>query len=221
MALQVPNLFRAQVTFGAANEIPRDAMTNSFHFHGTSGDYGNIADMLYDFYDVADTASAALRTHMTDNALDGSWQVKIYDLGEDVPRIPVFEDQRSLTLGSGAALPTEVALVASFHCPFVSGQPAARRRNRIYLGGLATTTTQNGRPSPAVRASLLGAMEDLNAAARASLSWTWRIWSPTSVQAGQDLETSAWIVNAGWVDNAWDTQRRRGVDASVRETWAD
>ena len=28
------------------------------------------------------------------------------------------------------------------------------------------------------------------------------------------------LANDGWVDNSWDTQRRRGLDTTARTTWA-
>lgn len=44
--------------------------------------------------------------------------------------------------------------------------------------------------------------------ADASLIWQWRIWSPTN--------NNSVLIDNGWVDNAWDTQRRRGVEATAR-----
>jgi hypothetical protein len=40
---------------------------------------------------------------------------------------------------------------------------------------------------------------------------TLAVWSPSNGDAVP--------VTDGWVDNAWDTQRRRGIDRTARSTW--
>jgi hypothetical protein len=39
----------------------------------------------------------------------------------------------------------------------------------------------------------------------------WVVWSEADQDAGSVFD--------GWIDNAFDTQRRRGVQASSRTTW--
>jgi hypothetical protein len=47
--------------------------------------------------------------------------------------------------------------------------------------------------------------------ANASVRWNWVAYSPTADEANQ--------ITNGWVDNAWDTQRRRGLYYSQRGTY--
>jgi hypothetical protein len=51
----------------------------------------------------------------------------------------------------------------------------------------------------------------MKAAAIASASWDWVVYSPT--------DDAYHEVANGWVDNAWDTQRRRGYKPTSRTTF--
>jgi hypothetical protein len=44
-----------------------------------------------------------------------------------------------------------------------------------------------------------------------TLDTTWSVWSEANQTASP--------VRDGWVDDAWDTQRRRGLDSSARTTF--
>mgnify|MGYP000692077407 CR=1 FL=1 len=125
-----------QVTFEAATEIPRDRIVNTWHFEGSGSDPENVADMLTDFYDSAIGGGiGTVSSLMTDQALEGTYWIKGYDLSDAEPRAPIYEDERLLAnMDNTAPLPTEVALVMSYHATFASGVPAGRRRGRVYLG---------------------------------------------------------------------------------------
>jgi len=112
--------------------------------------------------------------------------------------------------GSTNNLPAEVALCLSYASsnPVV---PVRRRRGRIYLGGFITGASAPdayARPdSDVVTAMLLSAVN----LATDQDGFTWAIYSRA---AGAALS-----VDNGWVDNEWDTQRRRGQQATSRELW--
>lgn len=197
-------------TFTAFSQRPEDAIVNTLYFEGGGGDPDNVFDMVHDFFDADPTGlTSPLTEYMSNQAITNTLSFKLYDMSDPEPRVPVAEGTRTLTnLGTAAPLPTEVALVFSYHTTFVSGTAAARRRGRIYLGGLAAFTNTNGRPSSTLTGTMAAAGRDLIQASNASVSWEWQQYSQTT-ELGN-------IVIGGWVDNAWDTQRRRGLASTTR-----
>lgn len=125
-------------------------------------------------------------------------------------------------------LPQEVALCLSYRADIVGvleetsdgadpgtarDRPRSRRRGRTYIGPLTTTTISvsddNTRPKVEVRETLTMAAAkfaaDLNAA---SVNIDWGVWSR--------VDRLVRPVTLAWVDDAFDTQRRRGLAASTR-----
>lgn len=201
------------VTLQSSTELPADAMVNTFYFEGGGSDPDNVGDMLYDFYNVQPTdATFSIAELFTTQALTGVMDVKGYDLAQPRPRAPMFDEQYELEgLGVGEALPTEVALCLSYRAEYASGVPAARRRGRIYLGGFQAGFNTQGRPTASARTTMATSARDLLQAANSAVSWEWQQYSQT-------LGVGTQVV-AGWVDDAWDTQRRRGLPPSQRTTW--
>nr|CRY96768.1 hypothetical protein [uncultured prokaryote] len=206
------------VTIGAASNLPEDAIVNTFHFEGGSGltgpDYENLQDMIADFYLGTPTGeSYGISNMIPSAAINGTMTYKIYDLDDPKPRAPVFEEQVDGVTGwgTGPSLPTEVALVMSMHAAPTSGEIQARRRNRIYLGPLVTATVSSGLVQSVYLDRIAAAARDMLQASNASVTWTWSIWSPTN--------SEGYPVTGGWVDNAFDTQRRRGISATTRQLW--
>jgi hypothetical protein len=212
MTVGVQELYQTQFIFQAASNRPEDAVTNTTHWFkgGAQFDYENIRDMLVDFYsETPDGASNKLIDFMTSSGLSGNWNMKIYRLTDDKPRAPVYTSQGSFEIGSGTSLPAEIALVLSFQAEPESGLPQARRRNRIYLGPFdESANKETGRPEDALIETMLFAGKALLIAQDESITWGWHVYSPT-----QDAH---YPVASGWVDNAWDSQRRRGVESTLR-----
>jgi len=212
MTVGVGELYQAQWIFQAASNRPEDGVTNTTHWYkgGAQFDYENIRDMLVDFYsEIPDGASNSLTDFMTDKGLSGNWQLKIYRLTDDKPRAPVYTSQGSFELTSQDCLPAEIALVMSFQAEPESGLTQARRRNRIYLGPFGVTANKDiGRPADLLVETMLFAGKALLIAQDQSITWGWHIYSPT--------QNAHYPVASGWVDNAWDSQRRRGVESTLR-----
>ena len=86
----------------------------------------------------------------------------------------------------------------------------------MYLGPLTTSsgaedgTTHELLPSAGFRNSIVGASVDLLATTSGDNFW-WTIWS----RANQ----TEYRVEGGYVDYAYDTQRRRGQAPVARQTW--
>lgn len=132
---------------------------------------------------------------------------------------------------TGSSLPEEVAAVISYNGdlsgvpvsitnptpPPPTVRPQQRRRGRLYLGPLQANAgaevTSEFRPSTAFRTDATAAFvtmaQAINALAQGE---TFGVWS----KADAELYPAV----AGYMDNAWDTQRRRGVDATTRTTFA-
>jgi hypothetical protein len=122
-------------------------------------------------------------------------------------------------------LPNEVALCLSYQAVAISGESQARRRGRIFFGPLCNTAntlsaTGECRPSAALVTALCGAATLLAtpAATAAGDLVHWAVYSPTT-DLTETIDDAFQDVDNGWVDNSFDTQRRRGRDATARTTW--
>jgi hypothetical protein len=196
-----------------ANNIPADAVTNTYHFNATSLlplDLENILDLLGDLY-AEQTTSDPLMSLMSDENCAGTGDIKLYDLGDPEPRAPIASRVISETPLSTGGLPSEVALCVSFQGVPLSGVSQARRRGRVFLPWFTENQNQDGRPAQTLIDDVGLAFSDFGAAAAASITNSWVIYS----RANDDTVD----VNNGWIDNAWDIQRRRGVDPTVRTTF--
>lgn len=215
----------AQVSFDADTGLPEDRVVNTWHFDADPAvfpatglaDAQNIADMVEDFYTAIPSGAAAAVASLYSSELAGSAIINVYDLTQPTPRVPVLEHPFSFTPGVNA-LPAEVAFCLSYQAIPVAGISQARRRGRIYLGPFSRSTTvidgAVSEPDDGMRGIIRRAARDLLAASNASVSNTWAVLSRASTP------DALAAVADGWVDNAWDTQRRRGLAPTVRELWS-
>lgn len=130
---------------------------------------------------------------------------------------------------NGTQYPEEVCVALSMHGdltdipqtepnptpPPATIRPAARRRGRIYVGPLGASAGTDGaqsvRPSATFMADLGKAFAKFCNEVLLQTSGNVCVWSKAD---------GAWYaVVGGFVDNAWDTQRRRGLSASARTAW--
>src|ERR1043165_3961004 len=211
----------AQVIFQGASGLAEDTFVNTFHF-GTSGgtvtptNASDIITRLTDFYNGTHSpGTSALGTELSSQITRASSQIKVYDLGDPIPRIPVATGTFPLaSTGGSQVAPNEVALVGSYKTAPAGGIPLASQRGRFYLGPLMldnwTASGSDLRPGGSTINKMNGAMADLKSDNTASV--TWIVYSPT-------VGGSIGDAYQGWVDNAADTQRRRGRVATSRTTW--
>lgn len=213
----MPHLL-AQVIMPYDSGLPEDVAVNTFHFTGVD----SVADMATAIFGrlVAfwSDSHAPLTNPITDYMskvinVTGA-RIKMYDMGDAEPRVPVFNESMGLTDNpTGTGLPEEVALCLSYSAALESGTNPARRRGRIYLGPWATSaitaTTVTGnysRPLGDLIAGIAQGAQEL--AAANTLGAQWVVWSRVDQEANEIVQ--------GYVDNAWDTQRRRGARSSGR-----
>lgn len=201
--------------------LPEDVVTNTFHFDWPGGSppdeiaLGNLVNTVAAFYEnvFKDPGTLWCAPWMRP-ALN---RIRVYDLDMPTPRPPVFDEVVPLTLemAPANAIAPETAIVLSYHGAIVAGVNAARRRGRLYIGGLGSgVDTGSASAFPKVNASAITQIIDAAEAiitAEGSTTWQWVVYSRVS-------QSSTPIVG-GWVDNALDTQRRRGNASTGRTTW--
>lgn len=212
------SIYRAQVVLPFFTNLPTDVITNTFHFEATTGatpeQVGTeVTPQLTAFY-TDGYGSDGIAFYIN----RGLAHVKWYNLSNPEPRIPYVQ---SLGIGSipqgNANLPTEVALCLSFQGLPLSGVPQARRRGRVFIGGMPQNTISpsigNNFPiwHSTVTARWGDSAEENLRVFSVPTDAQWVVWSPTTQEAVE--------VANGWVDNAPDTQRRRSVDPTLRDLW--
>lgn len=221
-------LMRAQVTIPLDAGLPEDYITNTWYFDGDDAlgaqpveSYHNaVMSLLTAFYQAIDGV-------IFPSTVNSPAVVKIYDMRDPEERVPELTDTITLTPTADDPLPGEVAIVASFRADYESGVNPQRRRGRIYLGPIATSASEvafgHSRPSGGARAAIAAACETLQEGQLLNIGdperVRWSVYSPTT-DATQSIDDAFNDVMAGWVDDAWDTQRRRGAAATGRNTWS-
>lgn len=210
----------------------------------TTPDLEGIAADLVNFYDVVQTGeTTALRASLSSSISIGPHTIRLYEIdmatGENQPYSgapPIY----TTTFSFGAApavqgYPAEVALVLTQKN--LTGAtpgggnfntPQAQRRGRIYFGPIAsnagTVVSNVLRPDP-------GIIQKLNASGKALMGslHNWVVYSRpfagrsevvrpgrTTLPALPARNGQAYLIQQVSVDNAFDTQRRRGEAASAR-----
>ena len=202
-------VYRTQVQLETDDNVPAHFATNTWHV--SAPDLVELAlweAALTAFYNGVDAHFSNIMKQSGNNLY-----FKHYDLADPTPRAPVLEGPAACSPSSGLGLPTEVALVMSFQAPKSSGVPQARRRNRIYLPFITSNSNSTGsRPTSTVINAVQSAAATLLAASGpTSADWQWMVYSPT--------DDAIDLVDNGWIDDEWDTQRRRGRPSTSRTTF--
>lgn len=198
--------YRFQQSIQTADNVAANYATNTFHFFADDvAALSGVVTAVAAFYNgLSDRFSSLVRQN--------GHTYKIYDLADPEPRAPVLEGGWNFTVAPASTpMPPEVSLCMSFQATKQSGVPQARKRNRIYLPFIRVDQQNtDGRPTAAMVTDLALAGDALLAASDAATTWIWSIFS-TIIPIN-----AAPPVNNGWVDNEWDTQRRRGRVAVSR-----
>lgn len=202
--------YQVRVTLRTDTNLPKDFIVNTWatHFGDVLGEADDIPPLFVAFYQAlgsyfSNTLSDAVNVHT----------VELIHLDDPEPRLPFLTVPFTLN-GSGTPLPSEVAVCSSFRAFVGSGTNAARRRGRVYLGPLNNTTVASGggyaRPTPAFRSDIADAMIDLTAGLDA-IGFPLCVWSRA--------DDTLFEVEAGWINDEFDTQRRRGPEPTTRTVW--
>lgn len=217
--------FLTTVTFEHDSGLPEDRVVNSFAW--TAPDLATLRAFttagLPDFYNAVHAPGAdPLCFWMSPrlNTLANVSKVNYYDVTTHLDGSPHGSPiaVESFTLGTSAvanAMPEEVAAVISWHGDLTglveelgTTRPRARHRGRVFIGplniqGLGT----DGR----ITTPMLNSMHGAGLFILSSVGGLFSIWSRK--------DAAMYTATGGFADNAFDTQRRRGTDASARQTW--
>lgn len=216
---------RAQVTLESKSLLPEDGSINVWHFRTLTDD---PAVSIAEINPALDTFYTSIESIYCANTITGNWSVKYYDLSDAEPRTPIdIASFTSITPTTGDGLPTECAIAMSFEGALTSGTIRRRRAGRLFLGPLSNGVTTTVTGYVQVSSVAKGVISDaaLEIATSAELDFTvWSVFSPTAAGAkpwsSGAIAAATTDVDHGWIDNAFDTQRRRGTKASDRATWS-
>jgi len=194
--------------------MAEDRVVNVFHFtHVTLGppDYEAAAQLCFDFFDVAHAPAPSIRAQLG-STLSGAWSARVYDLVDPIPRVPKTILTGTYAVGS-SCMAEEVCLCLSFQGAPVSGELQRRKRGRIYIGPLvdgiridSSTPRPNDTFINGIRAAAANLRDD-----GVDNEMLWSVYSRA--------DNKMVPVENGWVDNSFDTQRRRGPDSTARHIW--
>lgn len=205
--------YLARCILTADTGLPEDAFVNDWCIQGDETSGPAMLDALDDFYNLAH-GSFLLCGELSD-LVDHNvpMQVQVYEIDLPTGHIgsPIAVANLPYYTGtSGDPLPPEVALCTSFAANTPPGTNPGRCRGRVYLGPFNEGSNGTGRPSNnlviGVR-NITKRLDDALIGAGATLA----VWSRA--------DKAVRPVVRGWVDNEWDTQRRRGREATSRNSW--
>lgn len=209
---------RAQIRIPRDNALPADDVINTFHFGTTqdppsSTELDQIVQQLTDFYTAAVVSESASIVNRMAGYMNGPIQYKLYDIGDAEPRQPIRVGTFAATFPtSGSPYPAEVALVLSLRAAVPSGVDPRRRRGRVYLGPFNAESpsfgnTGDARPSQGLINIITGAAKRMMDAGAASGVPSLAVYSEVGFATSEVISCR--------VNNAWDTQRRRGADPTA------
>jgi len=202
---------RALVLLDNVSQLPEDRFVNTFYFAGDRDDItSTLHTKLASFYNFGSGGADGLGKYLSNKVQRGTSlpnEIRYYDLSEPEPREPVSFELVIPAAAAATDLPNEVAVC----CSFYGTRNIPRQRGRVYLGPLNTAADEDGASDVRVTSDFRGA---ITFAAAALAGGTGPDWVVHSGAANADYP-----VTAGWVDNAFDTQRRRGAATSARTVW--
>lgn len=236
-----PAVDHVQVVFPAKSGMTKDQIVNTFTFQAGADlggtEYAAIDGFVGNFYNAASGAQTLPICNYLGAAIarDVNVVVKHFRIEGHLTGTPAgspaaigtFGHLGAPLSGSAAAFPSEVAVALAFHGPYAGAsefgpgtpktRPRSRLRGRIYLGPLllnavtwqVESATNRITVGDQFRADLLIAGAKLfNDLRGMSPSVNWCVWSRKN---GDIAEISTLTV-----DDAFDTQRRRGQVPSSR-----
>jgi hypothetical protein len=191
--------YLAQCAFQMDTAFPRDAMVINpcFRDSGATSDPGDLAS------DLADALAGWWPSGATKEL-----RVKLYDLEGTPPVYPAAEEIRHAGVEPPSSVcPREIAVCLSFYAV----HPAPRTRGRVYVP-YALTTSSDAANTPRVPTATITKVAALVPifANLGGVDVDWIVWSR--------VDQAAHKVTRYFIDNEWDTIRKRGLAADLRTT---
>lgn len=220
--------FKIVTTWQRKNGIERDAVQNTWHYNGpssapTSPDMGGWANNYHAFLVAIAGYIAPCMSESPNSIKVQYWRLPPEKAALGVPIGELFLSPPVLPALQG--MPAEVSVVLTMKSYLGSTvpehgvgdtRPASSRRNRVFIGPLATITMVNEPTTKEVgvldtfRTNVLNAYEANMSTAQKQINWAPVTFSRATWSTSQTAEV--------YIDNAFDTQRRRGNDPTARTT---
>lgn len=242
----MPDLL-AQVTLKPVTGLAKDNVVNTFAFSFPSGagstEYAGIAASLTEFYNSTPPLGTASIESVLSRSISraaSAHDIDIYDITGHLDGSPhgspVYSAAMTLlNTAAGGEPPQEMALAITLRGTAWDSMPVEspdgsdpgtevdrlrqRRTGKVYIGPFtagvipAPASPYVSRPSANLRGDFLKAAQELALdISEITAGARWCVWSRT--------DTFLYTITHVQVDDAWDTQRRRGVAATVRDTVA-
>lgn len=221
----------AVATLSKKSMIPADGVQNTFVFHvpdtpPSSGTLDTLRDAIILFYNASHSPHFALSDYMSQSLSIASetnlitWYLLDGHLDGTPHGAPIRQDLWTLGSTDSGSLPDEVAAVITYQRAYGSDvefgpgvRPRARDRGRLYIGpfGPLALGQDSVTKEPFVAAALGPVLEEAALHLITDSSSMWSQWSRANA-------TTAPVVG-GWVDDAFDSQRRRGNKPTARVLW--
>ena len=229
----MPSSLHVTLELPAADGLPKDNPVWNFAFIGPTPVTGTTLTAIQAAIEAFYTANHGTLSHSIGNFLSTA-------VSRTVPPIMRTYDKTGFENGAASGgpidirntaliptrtggtvdLPSEVAVTLSFHSDYGTlpefgpghTRIRARHRGRIYIGPLTTLAlVSNADKGPSVSGAALDTFSGAAIALMGDTGTTWAQWSR--------VDHTFREVTGGWVDDAPDTQRRRGEDATLRNVW--
>jgi hypothetical protein len=197
----MPTHIRAQCCWQIDSLFPRDrACINPCFRHQSL-----LVEGAPEWQQLADDLAAGINGWGL-NSAGHELVVNLYEIKDAVagePNRPKATKKLNAGVSGATTAPGEIALCLSFY----GGSNSPRERGRLYLPYyMVNATAPPNRPSTAARTKAGDLVPIL--AGLGGVNVDWIVWSPTRKAA---TKVTNWFV-----DDEWDTVRRRGLKPSVR-----
>lgn len=219
----ISGVYRSMLVLQGSSGLPEDRFITTWCFR-TDGaaDHDLVAAkcgvLLADFMNEPVGVASHVGAYIGPQASRAAAASKVvtYHLGETPPRIPreyTFQLAGQMAGTGGLGMPAEVACCLSLKT--IHAGPSGL--GRVYIGPMVmgasvAGTWSESRPTTGLTDALcLSAGRLLEDAAAGAIPLVWCVLSQKNA--------AAYDIEGGWVDDAWDTQRRRGLDATGRVLW--
>lgn len=222
--------FRVIASMAFDDAAPTSQAVNVWHWRSNGAD--TLANDATNVCGVLKTFYVAIASKLSDE-IANSVRLRTYNLLDAETRVPINDTSQALGPG-GVGYPNEVAICLSYRGAITSGVNRKRNRGRLYLGpvysGAGADGTGDILVSAATRTQITGAAAALLGNLSLGLGggiYNWSVFSraEAGAPAADGSFSSAQLapafrnVAAGYVDEAFDTQRRRGRREAARTTF--
>lgn len=224
----------AQAIWPHQNALPRDQIMWTFAIQ----DKGGVTDLAAATKFAANLVAfqTATKDLLSTQYAWNLGKLRCFQLLEEPPRVP-FAELNLVGVNSAGGTndwPPEVAITISYRAQLGSGENPRRRRGRFYFGPLQNYTSGD---TPTISSSITTLLATEWGKLLIDTDYTFSVYSrythhqvpvgsnineklpngdPKYPEVPEALPASFAAVTYSWIDNAWDTQRRRGTRASTR-----